>query len=355
MPIFELKRGGLAPVSPTNFEAENIHERRDIQRALKERIASLDGDLMVIAEEFSDWRDSSRRIDLLCIDTAANLVVVELKRTEDGGHMELQALRYASMTFEHAVEALARQRNRAEPDLDRARSDILAFVGWDEPDEANFATNTRIVLVAADFSKELTTSVLWLRERGVDMRCVRLKPYRLDDGRMLVDVQQLIPIPEAAAFQTQLELKRSSERRGHAERHDLRFKFWEGLLARAAGTNHPHAGRQPTTDNWLSGPIGRAGFSLVYVIRKADAHVELWIARDKDAFRKLRDIRHVIESEFGDQLDWQELPGREGARIRYLLDGGYGGSVDNWPHTHDRLLNAMVKLERSFRAHVHAL
>jgi RecB family endonuclease NucS len=44
-----------------------------------------------MAEEFSDWQDRSRRIDLLCLDTDANLVVVELKRTNDAGHMELQA------------------------------------------------------------------------------------------------------------------------------------------------------------------------------------------------------------------------------------------------------------------------
>ena len=36
-----------------------------------------------VAEEFSDWEDSHRRIDLLCLDKDADLVVVELKRTED--------------------------------------------------------------------------------------------------------------------------------------------------------------------------------------------------------------------------------------------------------------------------------
>ena len=40
---------------------------------------------MVIGEEFGDWEDSKRRIDLLCLDKQANLVVVEIKRTEDGG------------------------------------------------------------------------------------------------------------------------------------------------------------------------------------------------------------------------------------------------------------------------------
>lgn len=42
------------------------------------------------------------------VDDNANLVVIELKRDDDGGHMELQAIRYAAMvsgmTFSRAVD-----------------------------------------------------------------------------------------------------------------------------------------------------------------------------------------------------------------------------------------------------------
>lgn len=38
-----------------------------------------------------------------------------------------------------------------------------------------------------------------LNDCSVDIRCVRLKPYNLD-GRVLVDVQQIIPLPEAAEY-----------------------------------------------------------------------------------------------------------------------------------------------------------
>src|ERR1019366_918542 len=117
----------------------------------------------------------------LCVDSDANLVVVELKRTDDGGHMELQALRYAAMisemTFEQLVGTFARYKNRAQPDLDAARSAILEF--WDDVDDEQFPQDTRIVLVAADFSKELTTAAMWLNERNIDIRCVRLKPYKM--------------------------------------------------------------------------------------------------------------------------------------------------------------------------------
>ena len=87
----------IEAVDETTFASVSVSERGDLQRLLKRQIEIISPDTLVIAEEFSDWEDSKRRIDLLGIDTDANLVVIELKRTEDGGHMELQALRYAAM------------------------------------------------------------------------------------------------------------------------------------------------------------------------------------------------------------------------------------------------------------------
>ena len=121
MPIFEIGDNAIHAVSPTTFGAAGIKERSDLQRLLRDQIEVVAQDLLVIAEEFSDWQDSRRSIDLLAVDKGANLVVIELKRTEDGGHMELQAVRYASMvstlTAERAVlvvlgedEPCARQR-----------------------------------------------------------------------------------------------------------------------------------------------------------------------------------------------------------------------------------------------------
>jgi hypothetical protein len=186
-------------------------------------------DTLVIAEEFGEWDESRRRIDLLGIDRDANLVVIELKRTEDGGHMDLQAIRYAAMvstmTFDQAVDVFGRYLvQTGKEDID-ARTGLLDFLGWDQPDDDAFAQDVRIVLASAEFSRELTTSILWLVERAIDIRCVRLRPYDLG-GRILVDAQQIIPLPEAAEYQVQLREKARKEREarsGGAEhtRYDL--------------------------------------------------------------------------------------------------------------------------------------
>lgn len=362
MPIYEVRHDSLAPVSATSFETERLSERGDIQRLLKDRISCLEDGLMVLAEEFSDWQDSSRRIDLLCLDTDANLVVVELKRTSDGGHMELQAIRYAAMvsamTFDQAVEAYARfrsQNGKGATDHDVARSEILAFLNWSEPVEDDFGKDTRIILASADFSKELTTSVMWLREREIDIRCVRLKPYRLEDGRVLMDIQQLIPLPEATEFQTQIGAKRQAERKERVERHDLRYRFWEALLARAKDRNPVHANRSPSKDTWTSGSIGRAGFSISYGLRQRDNSVYLWIDNNKAAFDALMAEKDAIEAEFGAPLHWREEEGQLGRAISYTQDGGYRSDPDEWPAIQERMIDAMLRLDRAMRPRVQAL
>ena len=168
----------------------------------------------MIADEFSDWEDSRRRIDLLAIDRNANLVVIELKRDEVGAHMELQALRYAAMianmTFDKACEYFATYIEQEGLQID-ARKTLLDFVDLDESQLDDFGNEVRIVLASADFGKELTTSVLWLRDKGIDISCLRLTPFNYQ-GEVLIDAAQIIPLEEAEDYQIQFREKRAEQR-----------------------------------------------------------------------------------------------------------------------------------------------
>jgi RecB family endonuclease NucS len=107
MAVFEITQDRIVPLQPTSFSDQGLRERGDLQRLLRDQVHIIDPDVLVVSEEFGGWEDSRRRIDLLGVDRKARLVVIELKRTDDGGHMELQAIRYAAMvstmTFEKVV------------------------------------------------------------------------------------------------------------------------------------------------------------------------------------------------------------------------------------------------------------
>jgi hypothetical protein len=214
MSLFKINNGNLSELAKTTFAAEGIQERRDIQAALKNHIAAIAPDCLVISEEFSFWEESKRRIDLLAIDRDANLVVIELKRDDSGAHMELQALRYASMistlTFDKACQHFQLYLDKKNENQD-AKSIILDFIDVSETDIDDFAQDVRIILASADFSKELTTSVLWLREKNVDIKCVRLTPYK-HGSEVLINAEQIIPVPEAEEYLIRFREK-SNERK----------------------------------------------------------------------------------------------------------------------------------------------
>lgn len=222
--LYEIESEGLRRLAEASLSTHGIRERQDLQRLLRDQIEVVDEDLLVIAEEFGEWDASRRRIDLLAIDRAGNLVVIELKRDESGGHMDLQALRYAAMvstmTFSDATNAFAAYLEQNGQEAGDAAELMLEFLGWDEPSEDLFAQDVRIVLVASDFGRELTTAVLWLNERDLDIRCVRLRPYA-DGARVLLDIQQVIPLPEAADFQVRVREKSRSERKARSGGRDL--------------------------------------------------------------------------------------------------------------------------------------
>jgi hypothetical protein len=70
----------------------------------------------------------------------------------------------------------------------------------------------RIVLASAGFDQQITTTVLWLNDvYGLDIRCVRLTPYRVDQ-RLLLDVQHVIPLPEAEELTVRLRERETMAR-----------------------------------------------------------------------------------------------------------------------------------------------
>ncbi len=365
MALYQVTEASLVKVPETTFAQEKVFERRDLQRLLRLDPSVIASDLYVIAEEYGDWEDSGRRIDLLCLSKEAQLVVVELKRTEDGGHMELQAIRYAamvsSMTFDQLVSAHARLIG-GDDAHQRAEASICEYLGWKTSEDGSLSSDdVRIILIAADFSREVTTAVLWLNKRDLDITCIRIKPYK-SNGQLLIDVQQIIPLPEAAEYETKIRDKKQEERRVKSKRQEIFWRFWGQLIERSKGKTTVVEKRNSTTDHWLSGGIGRSAFVLNFVMRQEDCQVECFIDIGKGAeeanvqvFKELEAQKAEIEAAFGEALDWQELSESRGCRICKVMLGGWKSPEAEWPNLQDKMIDAMVRLERALKGPVHAI
>ena len=214
--LYKVKENSLEQLEPKSFKDENIYEVKHLQKMITGKIEVLGDDIMVIAKEFQNWEESNRSIDILAVDKKANLVVIELKRTNDDAHMELQAIRYAAMistmTWKNAVDAFSNYIKAQSLNIE-AQDELCKFLGWDidSPKVEDFAQKVRVILAAADFSKEITTSVLWLNDRDLDITCVRLSLHKLAD-QLVLSAEQIIPLPEAAEYQIKVKEKRHEER-----------------------------------------------------------------------------------------------------------------------------------------------
>lgn len=235
IPIYNISTEGITKVPQTNFQTSGILERNHLQRFLRDKIDIISEDTLIISEEFSDWDDSRKKIDLLGVDKEANLVVIELKRTDTGDHMELQALRYASMVstmnFEKCISIYQNYIDNRGLTID-AKEDLMNFLDWENPLEEDFASNVKIVLASADFSKELTTSVMWLLSKGIDITCVKLSPYNFN-GEVLLDINQIIPLPEAESYLIKIKEK-TTERQIAIEstRDKTKYLFNDKILGK---------------------------------------------------------------------------------------------------------------------------
>jgi hypothetical protein len=76
--------------------------------------------VLIVSEEFGVFADARRRIDLLGVDREGTWSCSSSSAPWTGGHLELQALRYAAMistmTFDDLVGHYEQYLERVEPD-----------------------------------------------------------------------------------------------------------------------------------------------------------------------------------------------------------------------------------------------
>ena len=185
---------------------DNRIKERDVQNIIKSNPQILGEDLLIISEELSPCEDSKKRLDLLALDKSGKLVVIELKRNDDGFHMDLQAIRYASMIRLFSIQDVI--RHYQDYAHGNAEEEIAVFLDQ-EIDKLDF-DNIRIILVNQDFSRELTNSVLWLNEQGLDIKCIKITQYEINN-ELIWDVDTIIPVKETEEYQLKIKEKKNSD------------------------------------------------------------------------------------------------------------------------------------------------
>jgi len=199
----------------TDFKSQNILERQDLEKWIESYPDLLGEELLIITTEYDKFDKTNERLDLLAIDKEGNLVIVELKRDDSGKYVDLQAIKYAAYCSTLTLDDLSKvyldylTGNGEKSDFEDVKSRIIEFIDNDEFEELN--DSPRIILVSREFRSEVTASVLWLRKFGLDISCIKLSPYQMDENTIIFSSNILIPLPEAEDFIIKSEQKDKKE------------------------------------------------------------------------------------------------------------------------------------------------
>ncbi|MER3364683.1 hypothetical protein ABQD47_08685 [Providencia rettgeri] len=183
----DVENKSLIKLKPTSFSELGLKERFDIQEWIEKSPTILGQELLVIGKEVT--LTSNKRLDLLCVNKSAALVIVELKRDDSGSSVEWQAIKYASYCSSLLPSEIFKQYasylGKSEFD---ATKEIEQFI---DADITSLNTKQHIILASKEFNSEVISAVLWLREYGVDIQCTRLAPYVDSNGSYLLSLKRL--------------------------------------------------------------------------------------------------------------------------------------------------------------------
>ena len=169
-------------------------------------------ELLIIAEEFADFDRTKERLDLLAVDPAGDLVVIELKRDDSGTNVHGQAIKYASYLDRATPEEIVRLLAGYEkiPD-EEAAAKLRQHIGPEDLENLN--SQQRIILASHRFAPEVTSAVLWLNDRFVRplITCVQLTPHVDPETQALyLQSSTIIPVPGKRQYRVQTGVRGDS-------------------------------------------------------------------------------------------------------------------------------------------------
>jgi hypothetical protein len=145
--------------------------------------------------------------------------------------------------------------------------------------------------------------------------------------------------------------------RGEGDR--VRLAYWASFAEYLKEKGSTFRIRRPNRNHDFAFAMGRSGFVITATISadKGRVGVELFIHNDieKTAFRALFAEKTIIETEFGEPLDWQELPGKKGTRIAIYRSGVNPADEKQYPQIHAWMLEKMDRFRRVFAPRIRSL
>lgn len=341
------------------FSELKFRERDHLQEWIANNPSTLGEELLIIQKEFSGFNETNERLDLLALDKLGNVVVIENKLDDSGKDVTWQVIKYASYCASLTKQDIIKVYQDYLGNSALAEDKLSDFFDGRELSEIilNQGLNSqRLILVAANFRKEVTSSVLWLLNFKIRLQCFKVTPFAYAD-QLFLNVEQILPTKETEDFAISMSTKAQEEievQETLKNRHRVRLKFWENFINFSNSKNNLFSNNSPSKESWIGKGIGMSGVNMNIVVSNSYCRSEIIINRgskeeNKDLFDFLISLKESIENDFGTSLTWERMDENVTSRIKYQRDGVSYFEEDDWDTMNSFLIDAAVKMEKSFK------
>ena len=333
----------ITKLEERQFKDLGFREREHLQEWIAKNPDVLGEELLIIQKEYDGFNDTNERLDLLALDKDGGLVIIENKLDDTGKDVVWQALKYTSYCstltteqitrlFQEYLNIYAQGEDAKElllDFLDREDDEVLLLNGNDQ----------RIVFIANNYRKEVTSTALWLLDHDIALQCFRATPYSLGE-ELFLQIEQIIPLPETTEYMIDAKEKQK-EKKGKSKKvektNTLLLEFWTELKDALEKVKINYLDRVKSKPHYNIGFWkGRGKFA--FCLGRNAFRVELYFNNDEDKTRF--DAMYQYKEELEDAVNgiqFQRLDNKKASRIKLettLLESnsfeGNWGDKSNW-------------------------
>ena len=197
---------GIQPEGAFNEYNQELFQEDHTEKTLQDWLESNpegileDSELFIIGREV--LTDQGAKIDLLGVNSAGDVVVVELKRGRTPRDTVAQALEYAAFAERlnvNQLEAISRTYMNDES-LNFAEHHRQHFE-LSESDAISFNEDQRIVIVGQEITPRIRQTAQFLNSKSVSVTCVEFSFFQAQDGGRLLSQEIVVDDESRRPFQ----------------------------------------------------------------------------------------------------------------------------------------------------------
>lgn len=358
--IINKELNSIEKIEKKSFGELGFKERNNLQEWIANYPECLGEELLIIQKEFDGFNDTSERLDLLALDKQKNLVIIENKLDDSGRDVTWQVLKYASYCssltksqIKEIYQSYLTKMGKGE----LAENNLSEFFENQDYGELqlNQGSSQRVIMVAGNFRKEVTSTVLWLMNYKLRIQCFKVTPF-VHNENVLLDIEQIIPMKDIEEYVISMADKVQEDitnQESEKIRFGLRYEFWTLFLKEINSKHEIYKNVSPSKDNWIAGGSGVSLVTFNSAISNYYARVEVYISRpskeeNKFVFDNLFTHKTEIEQLFGKELIWERLNEKKASRIKFELSDVDYFNRNDWEKMISFMSEFMPKLITAF-------